>query len=107
MLKITNLLLPVKYTDEDIKNEIKKKLHIGDYDIISFEVLKSSHDQTLSNKSYILSRLRQASNVRCGLAVNTFRLLPRFLSSFNTFITFSFADITFNINIRQEVHFYF
>ena len=44
MLKITNLLLPVKYTDEDIKNEIKKKLHIGDYDILSFEVLKSSID---------------------------------------------------------------
>ena len=44
MLKITNLLLPIKYTDEDIKNEIKKKLHIGDYDIISFEIIKASID---------------------------------------------------------------
>lgn len=44
MLKITNLLLPIKYTDEDIKNEIKKKLRIGDYDILSFEILKASID---------------------------------------------------------------
>ena len=44
MLKITNLLLPIKYTDEDIKNEIKKKLHIGDFDILSFEILKASID---------------------------------------------------------------
>ena len=44
MLKITNLILPVKYTDEDIKNAIKKKLHIGDYDILSFEIIKDSID---------------------------------------------------------------
>lgn len=44
MLKITNLLLPVKYTQEDIKNAIKKKLRIGDYDILSFEVIKDSID---------------------------------------------------------------
>lgn len=44
MLKITNLLLPVSYTQEDIKNSIKKKLRIGDYDILSFEVIKDSID---------------------------------------------------------------
>ena len=44
MLKITNLLLPIKYTDEDIKNEIKRKLRIGDYDILSFEIIKDSID---------------------------------------------------------------
>ncbi|MBQ8808630.1 MAG: hypothetical protein IJZ81_04920 [Clostridia bacterium] len=44
MLKITNLLLPIKYTDEDIKNAIKKKLRIGDYDILSFEIIKDSID---------------------------------------------------------------
>ena len=38
MLKITNLLLPLRYTDEDIKNSIKEKLRIGDYDILSFEI---------------------------------------------------------------------
>lgn len=44
MLKITNLLLPIKYTHEDIKNAIKKKLRIGDYDILSFELIKDSID---------------------------------------------------------------
>ena len=44
MLKITNLLLPVSYTEEDIKNAIKKKLRIGDYDIVSFELIKDSID---------------------------------------------------------------
>lgn len=44
MLKITNLLLPVKYTRDDIKNEIKKKLKIGDYDILDFFVIKDSVD---------------------------------------------------------------
>lgn len=44
MLKITNLLLPIKYSDEDIKNAIKKKLRIGDYDILSFEIIKDSID---------------------------------------------------------------
>ena len=44
MLKITNLLLPVRYTDEDVKNLIKEKLRIGDYDILSFEIIKDSID---------------------------------------------------------------
>lgn len=44
MIKITNLLLGISYTDEDIKNEIKKKLRIGDYDILSFSVIKDSID---------------------------------------------------------------
>ena len=44
MLKITNLLLPLRYTDEDIKNSIKEKLRIGDYDILSFEIIKDSID---------------------------------------------------------------
>ena len=44
MLKLTNLILPVTYNDEDIKNSIKKKLRIGDYDILSFEVIKDSID---------------------------------------------------------------
>ncbi len=44
MLKITNLLLPIKYTPEDIKNAIKKKLGVGDYDILSFEIIKDSVD---------------------------------------------------------------
>ncbi len=44
MLKITNLLLPIKYTSEDIKNAIKKKLGVGDYDILSFEIIKDSID---------------------------------------------------------------
>ncbi len=44
MLKITNLLLPIKYTEDDIRNEIKRKLKIGDYDILSFEVIKDSID---------------------------------------------------------------
>lgn len=44
MLKIINLLLPVNYTREDLKNEIKKKLRIGDYDILSFEIIKESID---------------------------------------------------------------
>ena len=44
MLKLTNLLLPVKYTEEDVKNAIKKKLRIGDYDILSFEIIKDSID---------------------------------------------------------------
>ncbi len=44
MLKITNLLLPLRYTDEDIKNSIKEKLRIGDYDILSFEIIKDSVD---------------------------------------------------------------
>ena len=44
MLKITNLLLPIKYTSQDIKNEIKKKLCVGDYDILSFEIIKDSID---------------------------------------------------------------
>ena len=44
MIKLTNLLLPIKYTDDDIRNEIKRKLKIGDYDILSFEVIKDSID---------------------------------------------------------------
>lgn len=44
MLKITNILLPVKYTQEDLKNEIKRKLRIGDYDILSVEIIKDSID---------------------------------------------------------------
>ncbi len=44
MLKITNLLLPLCYTEEDIKNSIKEKLRIGDYDILSFEIIKDSID---------------------------------------------------------------
>ena len=39
MLKITNLFLPVKYTEDDIRSEIKRKLRIGDYDILSVSVL--------------------------------------------------------------------
>ena len=44
MIKITNLHLPIKYTDEDIKSAIKKKRRVGDYDILSFEILKDSID---------------------------------------------------------------
>ena len=44
MIKITNLLLPIKYTREDVKSAIKKKLKIGDYDILSFEIIKDSID---------------------------------------------------------------
>ncbi len=44
MIKITNLLLPIKYTGEDVKSAIKKKLKIGDYDILSFEIIKDSVD---------------------------------------------------------------
>ncbi len=50
MLKITNLFLPVKYTEEDIKSEIKKKLRIGDYDILSVSVLKDSIDAHIRGK---------------------------------------------------------
>ena len=50
MLKITNLFLPVKYTEEDIRNEIKKKLRIGDYDILSVSVLKDSIDAHIRGK---------------------------------------------------------
>ena len=44
MIKITNLHLPIKYTNDDIKSAIKKKLRIGDYDILSFEIIKDSID---------------------------------------------------------------
>ncbi len=50
MLKITNLFLPVKYTAEDVKNEIKRKLGIGDYDIISIEIIKDSVDAHIRGK---------------------------------------------------------
>ncbi len=44
MIKITNLHLPIKYTNDDIKSAIKKKLRVGDYDILSFEIIKDSID---------------------------------------------------------------
>jgi len=44
MLRINNILLPVSYTEEDVKNEIKAKLKIGDFDIISYEIIKESID---------------------------------------------------------------
>ena len=47
MIKITNLFLPIKYTREDVKNAIKKKLRVGDYDILDFEVIKDSIDAHL------------------------------------------------------------
>ncbi len=50
MLKITNLFLPVRYTEEDIRNEIKRKLGIGNYDIISVSLLKDSIDAHIRGK---------------------------------------------------------
>ncbi len=50
MLKITNLFLPVKYTEEDIKKEIRKKLGIGDYDILSVKVIRDSVDAHIRGK---------------------------------------------------------
>ena len=50
MLKITNLFLPVKYTEDDIRSEIKRKLRIGDYDILSVSVLKDSIDAHIRGK---------------------------------------------------------
>ena len=50
MIKITNLFLPVNYTEQDLKNEIKKKLRIGDYDILSFSVIKDSIDAHIRGK---------------------------------------------------------
>ncbi|MBR1970006.1 MAG: NAD(P)/FAD-dependent oxidoreductase [Clostridia bacterium] len=44
MIRINNLLLPISYGDEDIKSAVKKKLKIGDYDILSIEVIKDSID---------------------------------------------------------------
>ena len=44
MIRINNILLPINYTEEDIRNSIKSKLKIGDYDILSFEIIKESID---------------------------------------------------------------
>lgn len=53
MLKITNIILSLDYNRDDLKNAIKKKLRIGDYDILSFEILKDSVD---AHKRGVLSR---------------------------------------------------
>ena len=50
MIKISNLLLPIGYTNDDIRAEIKKKLKIGDYDIIDFSVIKESVDAHVRGK---------------------------------------------------------
>ena len=47
MLKINNILLPLDYSENDIRGAIKKKLKIGDYDILSFNVLRDSIDAHL------------------------------------------------------------
>ena len=44
MLRINDLKLPIKYTEEDIRAAVKKKLGIGDYDILSVSVIKDSVD---------------------------------------------------------------
>ena len=44
MLRINNLLMPLSYTKDDLKNKIKSKLKIGDYDILDIELIKESID---------------------------------------------------------------
>lgn len=44
MLRINDLKLPIKYTEKDIRTAVKKKLGIGDYDILSVSVIKDSVD---------------------------------------------------------------
>lgn len=44
MLRINDLKLPIKYTENDIRAAVAKKLKIGDYDILSVSVIKDSVD---------------------------------------------------------------
>ena len=50
MIKISNILLPIDYTREDLKSFIKKKLKIGDYDILSLEIIRESIDAHIKGK---------------------------------------------------------
>jgi len=62
MIRINNIKLPVFYTTEDLKEEIKSKLKIGDYDIISFEILKESIDAHRRGK--VLKNVNVALSLR-------------------------------------------
>ncbi len=62
MLKISNLLLPLDYTDEDVKTSVKKKLKIGDYDIISIKIIRDSIDAHIRGK--VLKRVNISADIR-------------------------------------------
>lgn len=56
MIKIDQVLLPIKYTEKDIKTEICKKLKIQAKDIDGFEILKLSIDaRKKPNVKYVAS----------------------------------------------------
>ncbi len=72
MLKISNLILPLNYSEQDIKEEIKQKLKIGAYDILSVRVLRDSVDAH-----------RRGKVVRCVSAVAALRGEQRFIGMKN------------------------
>lgn len=72
MLKINNLILPVKYTEQDVTEQIIKTLKIGSYDIISVRVLRDSVDAH-----------RRGSIVRCISAAVSLRGEKRFIGMKN------------------------
>ena len=56
MIKIDQVLLPIKYTDEDICHQVSRKLNINKTSIESFEILKLSIDaRKKPNVKYVAS----------------------------------------------------